>query len=117
MFYALAIDMDGFFNDLANKFPNLEALSVLECSVYRRISISSNSIKSMNLGLSSAVIAEGHEVEINAPSVVSFEYEGDKLPNFSSLATSNSSSRCKYKISIHWQWNFTFANSAADWSI
>ncbi|KAL3520815.1 hypothetical protein ACH5RR_018964 [Cinchona calisaya] len=98
---------DSFFQDFAENFPNLEDLSVVRCFSNKRINISSNSLKSIELRVDRV------EVEINAPNMVSFEYVGQKIPCFQNLLdiTTTTSTVCNYDIKIL---NLSFANGDVD---
>ncbi|RYR16046.1 hypothetical protein Ahy_B04g073036 isoform C [Arachis hypogaea] len=78
---------DIWFLHLSSKFPFLESLELVECSMYENINISSSQLKA--LVLSNCSIME--KLEIDTPNLLSFRYyyAGDNLPSISFLRCSS----------------------------
>ncbi|XLT07954.1 hypothetical protein HN51_053747, partial [Arachis hypogaea] len=83
---------DTWFLDLSSKFPFLESLELVECSMFENISISSSQLKALVLCNCSAM----EKLEIDTPNLLSFRYyyAGDDLPSISFL-------RCSSRLEVN----------------
>lgn len=70
---------DQEFHQLISNFPLLEDLHVVSCNFLRRITISSTHLRKLSLFFLSNLEA----IEVDAPSLLSFNYEDYSIPTFS----------------------------------
>ncbi|XLS70477.1 hypothetical protein HN51_027342, partial [Arachis hypogaea] len=78
---------DTWFLHLSSKFPFLESLELVECSMFENINISTSQLKALVLSNCSTM----DKLEIDTPNLLSFRYyyAGDDLPSISFLSCSN----------------------------